>query len=378
MPRSTAVAAPTGSSTEQKGPIEVTIVAHAYPFIVGVDTHARTHTVAILAGATGEEFGCEQFPSTAGGIARAIEWAGRRTGGDLAVLWVIEGIGSYGAGLARAVADTGYEVAEAPRINARSRRGTGKSDPLDARAIAAAALPVVTGELRRPRRGDGVRAALRVLTTARMQMAGERAMNVNALTALLRTVELGVDARKPLTGRQITEVSRWRARSEDLAALTARAEAVRLARRVTTLDDDLKANQTRMTELIRSSPAAPLLDKTGIGPATAAAVITAWSHPGRVRSEAAFAALAGVSPLPASSGNTIRHRLNRGGDRRLNRALHIATIVRMTHDPSTRAYVERRLTEGRTKREIRRCLKRYLARHLYRTLNALYASPATT
>jgi len=356
----------------------VTIVAHAHPFIMGVDTHAKTHTISILAAATGGEIACEQFPSTAGGIGRAIAWAARRTGGDLAALWVIEGIGSYGAGLARAVADAGYEVAEAPRINARSRRGTGKSDPLDARAIAAAALPVATDELRRPRRDDGVRGALRVLTTAREQMAGERTMNVNALIALLRTVELGIDARKPLTGQQITEVSRWRARSEDLAAVTARTEAVRLAKRVTTLDEDLKGNKAQMTELIQTSPAAPLLAKTGIGPVTAAAVITAWSHPGRVRSEAAFAALAGVSPLPASSGNTIRHRLNRGGDRRLNRALHIATIVRMTHDPSTRAYVERRLTEGRTKREIRRCLKRYLARHLYRTLNALYASPTTT
>ena len=133
-----------------------------------------------------------------------------------------------------------------------------------------------------------------------------------------------------------------------------------------------------MTDLIRSSKAATLLDKTGIGPVTAAIVLAAWSHSGRVRSEAAFAALAGVNPIPASSGNTVRHRLNRGGDRRLNRALHMAVITRMTHDLNTRAYVERRRAEGRTIKEIRRCLKRYLARHLYRTLNALHTQPETT
>jgi transposase len=147
---------------------------------------------------------------------------------------------------------------------------------------------------------------------------------------------------------------------------------------VADLDDDIAANTTTMAELVRQSPAAVLLEKTGIGPVTAAIALTAWSHPGRVRSEAAFACLAGVNPIPASSGNTVRHRLNRGGDRRLNRALHIATITRMTHDPDTRAYVERRRAEGRTTKEIRRCLKRYLARQIYRTLNAADtgASPA--
>ena len=131
-----------------------------------------------------------------------------------------------------------------------------------------------------------------------------------------------------------------------------------------------------MTVLVRQSRAAVLLERTGIGPMTAAIALTAWSHPGRVRSEAAFACLAGVNPIPASSGNTTRHRLNRGGDRRLNRALHMATIVRMTHDPETRAYVEKRRAEGRTTKEIRRILKRYLARQIYRTLNAAVTSPS--
>jgi len=209
-------------------------------------------------------------------------------------------------------------------------------------------------------------------------MTTERTATINALIALVRVVELGIDARKPLTADQVSQIVRWRARTEDLATGIARAEAVRLAKRVSDLDEDLRANQNQLTDLIRGSKAATLLDKTGIGPVTAAIVLAAWSHSGRVRSEAAFAALAGVNPIPASSGNTVRHRLNRGGDRRLNRALHMAVITRMTHDPNTRAYVERRRAEGRTIKEIRRCLKRYLARHLYRTLNALHTQPETT
>ncbi|GAA4136862.1 transposase [Leifsonia aquatica] len=163
-----------------------------------------------------------------------------------------------------------------------------------------------------------------------------------------------------------------------MEAVIAREEAVRLARRVHELTEQLAANLNRMTGLIQTSPAAPLLQITGVGPVTAAIVLTAWSHPGRVRSEAAFAALAGVSPIPASSGNTTRHRLNRGGDRRLNRALHTAVLVRMVHDPETRAYVENRLQEGRSRREIRRALKRYLARSVYRSLNALHQPVLTT
>jgi hypothetical protein len=353
----------------------VTIVAHLHPFVIGVDTHARTHTFAILAAATGESMATEQFPATAAGSDRAIAWVARRTDGDLAALWVIEGVATYGAQLASVVNQAGYEVVEAARMDARAHRGTGKSDPLDARRIAAAVLSLEPHQLRRPRSDDGIRAALRILVTAREHMTTERTATINALTALLRMVDLGIDARKPLTARQVSEVARWRTRAEVLAAATARAEAVRLAKRVADLNDELAANQARLTELIRDSKAAVLLDKIGIGPVTVAVVLAAWSHSGRVRSEAAFAALAGVNPIPASSGNTTRHRLNRGGDRRLNRALHMAVITRMTHDPNTRAYVERRRAEGRTTKEIRRCLKRYLARHLYRTLEALHAAP---
>jgi hypothetical protein len=351
----------------------MTIVAHTHPFVIGVDTHARTHTLAVLVAATGELVATEHFPATDAGLDRAIAWAARRTDGELAALWVIEGVATYGAQLASAAKRAGYEVVEAAAMNPRAHRGTGKSDPFDARRIAASVLSLEPEQLRRPRSDDGTRAALRILVTAREHMTTERTATVNALTALLRVAALGVDARKPLTASQIGEVARWRTRVEDLATSTARAEAVRLAKRVIDLSEQLATNHAHMIDLIQASKAAALLDKIGVGPVTVAVVYTAWSHAGRVRSEAAFAALAGVNPIPASSGNTVRHRLNRGGDRRLNRALHMAVITRMTHDPDTKAYVERRRAEGRTTKEIRRCLKRYLARQLYRTLERLHA-----
>lgn len=352
----------------------MTIVAHTYQFVIGVDTHARTHTLSILAAATGAVIDEAEFPATEPGMARAIAWVGRRTGGDMATLWVVEGVGSYGARLAAVVAQSGYQAVEAARMDARGNRGVGKSDPLDARRIAAAVLPLEVDHLRIPRRDEGVRAALRVLVAARDQMTTERTAAINALTALLRGFPLGADARKALTNAQIVEVGRWRTREEDMATGVARAESVRLAKRILELDEQVAHNTKTMTRLIQQSPAKVLLDKIGIGPVTAAVVIAAWSHEGRLRDEAAFASLAGVNPIPASSGNTVRHRLNRGGDRRLNRALHMAVITRMTHDPETRSYVERRRAEGRTNREIRRILKRYLARQLFRLLNSTAAA----
>lgn len=356
----------------------MTIVAHHHPFVIGADTHARSHAISILATPNGELVDEAQFPATGAGLARALAWAGRRTSGDLAALWVIEGAGTYGARLARAASDAGFTVVEAARMNARANRGVGKSDPLDARRIAQAVLPLELSELRTPRADDGERAAVRVLITSREHMSGERTAAVNALTALLRVTDLGIDARRALTATQVAMVAAWRTRREPLVEAVAREEAVRLAQRVTALDGQLKINTKRIIELISQSPARDLLAQPGIGPVTAAVAFAAWSHLGRVRSEAAFASLAGVNPIPASSGNTIRHRINRGGDRRLNRALHMAVVTRMRMDPRTRAYVARRTAEGRTLREIRRCLKRYLARQIYRQLNAATTATSAT
>jgi transposase len=352
----------------------MTIVAHSHPFVVGVDTHARKHVFAIIA-PSGERIENRDFPATGAGINRAIAWVARRTEADLATLWVIEGSASYGAVLAGAVAAAGYQVAEATRMDALPRRGVGKSDPLDAHRIASAVLSLEEDKLRRPRLNEGVRAALRVLVSARHSMTTDRTRTVNALTALLRINDLGFDARESLTGSQILEVSRWRVREEPLAVSVARSEAVRLAKRIGDLDAEIKANGSRITELVEVSEAAPLLQESGFGPVTAAICLTAWSHQGRVRSEAAFASLAGVNPIPASSGNTVRHRLNRGGDRTLNKALHMVALTRMAFDPETIAYAAKRQAEGRTKKEIRRCVKRYLARRIYRTLNANSLQP---
>ncbi|MFI5084903.1 MAG: IS110 family transposase [Actinomycetales bacterium] len=348
----------------------MSIVAHSHAFVVGVDTHARNHVYAIIAATTGELVDTRDFPTTSAGISRALAWAGRRTGADFGTLWVIEGAASYGAILAGATAAQGYPVVEAARMDARARHGVGKSDELDAQRIARAVLPLEERQLRRPRLDEGIRAALRVLVSARDAMTGERTRAVNALTALVRVNDLGLDARKALSAAQIAGMSRWRERDEELALSVARAEAVRLARRIGELDSELAGNNKQITELVKVSEAAPLLEVKGFGAVTAATCLTVWSHQGRVHSEAAYASLAGVNPIPASSGNTVRHRLNRGGDRSLNRALHMVSISRMTHDGETRKYVRKRAAEGLSTKEIRRCIKRYLARRAYRILNS--------
>lgn len=183
------------------------IVAHTRPFVIGVDTHSRNHSYAILAAATGEQIAAKQFPTTPDGLNRAVDWASRLIGGDLVALWVIEGAATYGARLARIVTDAGYEVAEAARMDARAHHRVGKSDPLDAHRIGAAVLPLENDRLHHPRADDDLRPALRVLTTAREHMSTERTANVNALTALLRAADLGLDVRRPLTNGQVVEVA---------------------------------------------------------------------------------------------------------------------------------------------------------------------------
>jgi transposase len=343
-------------------------VTNTFAFVIGADTHARTHTLAVLDARTGAKVDTQAFPTTPAGLARAVAWVGRRTSGLADVLVVVEGIGSYGARLARLCQDAGHRVVESFPTPARERRGRGKSDEIDAELIARSVLNIDTEQLRDPRQDTRIRAALRVLIGSRELVNLERTRSINALTALLRTVDLGIDARTSLTRKQFAVIGSWRTRQEDLATATARREAIRLATRVSDCDADPAANRSEITALVAASDGAALLDEPGIGAINAAVIIAAWSQLGRVRSEAAFAVLAGVSRLPASSGNTSRHRLNRGGDRRLNRALSSITLTRMSHHPPTRAYVERRRAEGRTTKEIRRCLKRYVARQLYRRL----------
>lgn len=349
------------------------IVADHYELVVGIDTHAANHALSVVATATGATVNQASFPTNPAGLDRARTWITNRAG-ERTVLVVVEGIGSYGAGLAQRLIAAGLPVVEPSAMAAADRRGTGKTDALDAVRIARSVLPVDVERLRRPR-ADGSRVAMRVLTIGREQITGERTRTVNALTALVRTVELGIEARKPLSSRQIQSIAAWRTRSsDDVTAATCRAEAVRMATRIRALDTELRNNRKALDALV-SAAAPELTALRGVGAVVAASVLIAWSHPGRVRSEAAFAALAGTCPIPASSGNTCRHRLNRGGDRRLNRALNTIVLVRMRTDPDTRAYVARRRSQGRTTKEIMRSLKRYVTRQLFRILAAAHQLP---
>ena len=323
-------------------------------------------TIVVASGALLDQ---ASFPTSPAGLRRARDWIGRRTEGDLdSVLISAEGTGSYGAVLGDVLAEAGYRVVEAP--TPRRERGRGKTDALDA-VLAARSTLVVPLTVLRDRRAGEAHTALRVLTVAREHLNVERTRCINALTSLVRSHDLGVDARRSLSSAQIATIAGWRRREEPFGTATARVEAVRLAKRVLSLDEELADNRENITNMV-SVEAPELLELRGVGAITAAIVLTVWSHPGRVRSEAAFAQIAGTAPIPASSGNTIRHRLNRGGDRQLNRAMNTIVLTRMRTDPGTRAYIDRRLTEGKTTKEIRRCLKRYVSRQIFRTLAAAH------
>ena len=287
-------------------------------------------------------------------------------------LVAVEGTNSYGAGITRTLTMANVPVVEARPPKWASRAGRGKSDVIDAEAAARSVLGKDTSMLIWPRAGK-LRSALRVLLTARRSMNSQRTADRNALTALVRTIDIGIDARRPLTDTQVALVAGWCIRpSDDVEQATARAVATRLARNVLTLSDRLEENMASLQRHVQELTP-PLMDAPGVGPVTAAVFITVYSHPGRVRSEAA---LAGAAPIPASSGNTVRYRFSRHGDRQLNSAFEIVARARLAFDPNTRAYHQRRLAEGKTPREIRRLLKRYIARQIYRQLNtAMTATP---
>lgn len=348
------------------------LVAEQYSHVIGADTHARTHSYAVIDTVTGRLTAQSTFPASVPGIRRALAWIDRSAPGPL--LAAVEGTGSYGASLHAALRDAGIPVIEA-RPPKRVDRLHGKSDSIDAEAAARSVLGQKIESLASPRDGK-TRSGLRVLLAARRGMDSQRTGDRNALTALLRSVELGVDARRPLSDRRVQEIAAWRTHpTDDIEQDIARAEAIRLARSVVTLTRQLRCNLECLRK--HSAALAPgLLDKPGVGPFSAAVFLTAWSHPGRVRSEAAFATLAGAAPIPASSGNTIRHRLDRHGDRQLNRALDVVARSRLATDAETQAYAARRQAEGNSIREIRRLLRRYIARQIFRELKASHTPTA--
>lgn len=345
-------------------------VTERFGFVVGIDTHARTHTYCIIDSRTGAMVDTRSFPTTAPGMQRAVSWIQRRTHGA-EVLAAVEGTSSYGAGIATALLAEEIEVAEIRPLYRRSRARTGKSDPLDAEAAARTALSTDTERLAHPRR-SGDRAALRVLLASRSLTDQHRTANRNALTALLRTIDVGIDARKPLTEAQIATIAAWRTGQDEPAHKIFREEGRRLARAIIELTKSLQQNHHALSVLTETL-APGLQSIPGVGAVTGAILVASYSHHGRVRSEAAFAALGGIAPLPASSGNTSRHRLSRSGDRQLNRAVDVVVRSRMSYDAVTCEYVERRRAEGLSKREIRRCLKRYVCRSLFRELRTRMA-----
>ncbi len=344
------------------------IVAEAFTHVIGVDTHAAKHAYAIVDAATGGLVAERTFPTSQAGLARAVGWMRRRGGERLAV--AVEGSGSYGAQLTRAVLQDGLPVFEVRPPGRGSRARDGKTDQFDAVAAARSILRADAGRVATPK-AAGVRAALHVLTSARRAMKQDANRAKQQLIALLRTHALGVDAREKIANATIDQIAAWRSRKDDTIELaTARAEATRLARRIIPMRAELRENKQRMETLVEQL-APSLLTLPGVGPVSAAVILDAYSHHGRIHSADAFARMAGTAPLPVQSGKSGYHRLNRGQNRALNEALYVIVKHRLMNDPVTIAYAERRTTEGKGAKAIKRILKRYVARAIFRHLEAV-------
>ena len=349
------------------------MLADAVDAVIGVDTHRDIHH-AEIAHPSGAVIATCSVPNTSSGYARLLSWARQHAPGPRLAA-CIEGTRSYGAGLARAAAAAGLTVIECEQPTRKARRGKGKSGPIDAHLAVLTALQLDAGKLPTPR-ADGDREALRILLCARQELTTTATAQTNRLRALLRD---GDDrdrnlARASLSLTTLAALARRRLPCDASRAQAVRhAEVRRLAVALRNAAQALKANRAELHAIV-SDIAPGLTSRPGIGPVSAAQAIVSFSHPGRCRNEATFARLAGTSPIEASSGQITRHRLNRGGDRALNRAIHVIASTRMRCDPATIGYLARRRAEGKTDREIRRCLKRYIARQLYRALTAAMAA----
>ncbi|MFE3957729.1 IS110 family transposase [Nocardia sp. NPDC059091] len=331
----------------------------------GVDTHGSTHHAAVI-DAVGRHLADREFPATSCGYRDLLAWMGSH---GTVVGVGVEGTGAYGAELARVLTAAGVRVIEVDRPDRKTRRRQGKSDPIDAYAAATA---VLSGRAEgTPKSRDGAVEAVRILRVARRSAVKARTQAINQIRGLL--VSAPAALREQTTGMNRTALIRTLAAlrpapdlSDPLTA--ARATLRRLARRYQTLDTEIRELDAHIAPLVAQAAPA-LLNLLGVGPETAGQLlISAGDNPQRMRSEAAFAHLAGVAPIPASSGRTHRHRLNRGGDRAANNALYTIAVVRMRHDPRTHAYVERRTAQGLSKKDIIRCLKRFIAREVYHAL----------
>jgi transposase len=349
------------------------MLADELDYVVGVDTHRDQHVLAVVVVPTGAVIAQRSVAATARGYVAALRFADEFAPGRR--LWAIEGAGHYGAGLARHLTGRDEMVHESARSSRAERRLHGKDDPLD--AIRAARSVIGTGTRATPRSGER-QEALRVLTVARRSAVDVRRVALVQLRSVIVTAPEAI--RQELRVLPVTELVRRCSHFRRSNARTADHLATVLALRSLAQRIQAATHEAALLEreiLGHARALAPaLLDETGVGPIVAAQLIVSWSHKNRVRSEAAFARLAGVAPLPASSGLTTRHRLNRGGDRQLNRALHTVILHRRHHDLQTRQYIDRRVAEGKTQREATRLLKRYLARHHFRVMQN--ATPLTT
>jgi hypothetical protein len=340
------------------------MLADELDFVVGVDPHRDSHALAVLSVRSGAVVFEATISADSGGYAEALRLAEQFAPGRRA--FAIEGTASFGAGLTRFLLARGERVYEVGRLR-RERRSGGKSDALDALRAARSVL----GEKRPAQpRSSGEREALRALMAARDGAAAAKRAGLCQLRDLLVTTPEPLRSElRPLTrARLLRRLAATRPETRRDDELRGTLQALRsIARRVQALTDEERGLK-REIETLTQRLAPQLLDQAGVGPLLAAQVVVSWSHQGRIATEAAFARLAGAAPIPASSGQTIRHRLDRSGDRKLNRALHLILVTRRrTHQP-TIDYIERRIQQGKTRREAIRCLKRYLARNLYRLL----------
>lgn len=332
----------------------------------GVDTHLDTNMAAALDG-VGGQLATKEFPTTTAGYRALHTWL--ESFGTVVRVGV-EGSGGYGAGLARYLGAQGVPVIEVDRPNRQNRRRRGKTDPIDALSAARAALSGEASGLAKTK--NGAVEAIRVLRVARSSARRDRTEAINQMHSLVCTApdELREQLRD-LRGPALIDTAAALRPGANMSVIAATKTALReLARRAHYLGEQMDRLTALLGPLVAATAPA-LVACNGVGTDTAGALlVAAGDNPERLSHEAAFAHLCGVSPIEASSGKVTRHRLNRGGDRPANHALWRIVMVRMVADPETRAYVERRTKEGRSKREIMRCLKRYVARELYPLLAA--------
>lgn len=339
------------------------VVAEVYSHVVGVDTHAETHTYAVLDSSTGELHDVQVHRADREGINGALSWLLRAFTGT--VLLAIEGANSYGTLLTQLAEDAGLAVCDAHSPGTES--GRSKSDAADAERTAFRMLGRPVAALSQPR-ARGARRILGLLVMSRRDMEVRAVALRNRLNAMVRTFDLGLDTTAKLDTAAVRIFAQPEWVTGDRYEVIARREVSRTAAEYLRLKSQLEDNKKELGQLVQDV-APGLLDAFGVGPVTGAVIVGAYSHPGRVRSEAAFAALAGIAPVEHSSGKTIRHRLNRGGDRQLNRAIHTIAVVRLQKDGRSRSYVDRRVAAGATKKVAMRSLKRYVVREVFKIVD---------